>query len=359
MPVKGVGDGAADEDVSTMNAPVQGQDFAPEELKGRAQQGAVLLVGEPMVLFTAEQTGDLQHVQRFNASIAGAELNVAVGLTRLGRKVVYLTRVGQDPFGVKIREFLQREGIDDSQLKVDPHHSTGFMLKSKVTQGDPATAYWRAGSAASALGPSDIEQVDLSGITLLHLTGILPALSPSAAQVTRALMDKAHSDGVFVSFDPNLRPALWESQEAMCSTMRDLCSRADLVLPGIGEGEQLFGVSKIEEIGQAFVRNGAHYAVVKDGPRGAYATDGTHAVYVPAFVVSKVVDTVGAGDGFAAGLLSALLEGQTFGQAMERACAIGAMQTQVVSDNEGLPSPQELKAFMSSHPRYQAQAARH
>ncbi|BDR53961.1 2-keto-3-deoxygluconate kinase [Bombiscardovia apis] len=343
MPAHYNGDEATDEDVAKGISEVQGQDFAPQEFQGCPRQGSVLLVGEPMALFTAECTGSLQDVNEFSASIAGAELNVVVGLTRLGHQAQYVAHVGQDPFGIKIHHFLQQHGIDDSALTVDPHHSTGFMLKSKVTKGDPATAYWRSGSAASAINPQDVEGLDLSGTAIVHITGILPALSASAAAATQALMAHARREHVFLSFDPNLRPALWENAETMRSTLRDLSSQADLVLPGIGEGEELFSVSSVEEIGKAFIDNGARYVVVKDGPRGAYATDGKRSVYVPAFVVSTIVDTVGAGDGFAAGLLSALLESASFAGAMDRACAVGAMQTQVVSDNEGLPTPNLAK----------------
>lgn len=331
---------------------VAGEDFAPDGLVGRSQQrGAVLTVGEPMVLFTAEEVGNLRDVDEFNASIAGAELNVAVGLTRLGHPVTYMSRVGEDPFGDKVREFLHRQGIDDSALAVDPTRRTGFMFKSKVIHGDPATAYWRRGSAASAIGPSDADAVDWSKVRLLHLTGILPVLSDSAREATESFMDRACKESVFISFDPNLRPALWRSRDAMRETLCHLCSKADLVLPGLGEGRELFGASSVEEVGQAFISNGARYVVVKDGPRGAYATDGRRSVYVPAFVVAAVVDTVGAGDGFAVGLLSALLEGKSFAEAMERGCAIGAMQTQVVSDNEGLPMPADLRSFMLRHKR--------
>lgn len=313
--------------------------------------GKTLLVGEAMALFTAEQEGDLAAVEHFGASVAGAELNVCVGLARMGQKPVYLTKLADDPFGGRIRNFMEKNGIDTSLTITDNSRLTGFMLKSKVSKGDPKTAYFRKGSAASTLAPSDVDAVDFSGISLVHLTGILPPLSDSTLAASHELVAKAREHGAYVSFDPNLRPAIWPSLDLMRKTLVELAAQADLVLPGLGEGKELFGVETIEDTAKAFIDNGAKLVVVKDGPKGAYAYDGKDSVYVPGFVVDTVVDTVGAGDGFAAGTLSALMEGKTVAEALERGCALGAIQTQFVSDNEGLPTPDELEAFKASHRR--------
>lgn len=313
--------------------------------------GKVLLVGESMGLFSAGEEGPCSEVGSFRASVAGAELNVAVGLERLGQHPVYMTRLGSDPIGDRIRCFMRQNGLDTSLVGTDASRSTGFMMKSKVERGDPKTYYFRKGSAASAISPSDIGSIDCAGISLMHMTGILPALSASTMEASEALMDMSRGNRIFISFDPNERPALWKSDGHMRRTLLSLCAKADLVLPGISEGRHLFGLDKVRDIGQAFIDNGARYAVVKDGPDGAYATDGHEGVYVPGFKVDAVVDTVGAGDGFAAGVLSALLEGRPLSEALERGCAIGAMQTQVVSDNEGLPTRAELDDFMARHER--------
>lgn len=313
--------------------------------------GDVLLVGEAMVLFTAKEAGSLSEVDDFSASTAGAELNVAVGLARLQHRVCYLTKVGDDPFGRRIRCFICSNGIDDSLVTVDRHELTGFMVKSKVAGGDPVTAYWRRGSAASTLTCADIASLDWSRISVLHLTGILPALSDSTLEISHKLIREARAHDVFVSFDPNLRPTLWKNEQTMRDELLALCCEADMVLPGVGEGDILCGANSVENIGRFFVGQGARYCVVKDGTRGAYATDGQSSLYVPAFVVDDVTDTVGAGDGFAVGMLSGLLKGLDAEHVLERACAVGAIQTQSVSDNEGLPTPGELAAFIESHGR--------
>ena len=116
----------------------------------------ILTVGEPMGLLIAQEEGGLDEVKHFTSAIAGAEFNVAVGLTRLGHTVGYLTRVGRDPFGRQICRYMKQIGLDTGLTRVDQGRRTGFMLQSRTSQGDPDIYYFRTGSAASALSPADV-----------------------------------------------------------------------------------------------------------------------------------------------------------------------------------------------------------
>ena len=168
----------------------------------------ILTAGEPMGLFIAQEEARLEKVKHFSTSVAGAEFNVAVGLTRLGHKVGYLTKVGEDPFGRQIINCMNENGIDTSLTQVDPDHRTGFMLKSKTSRGDPDIYYYRKGSASSTISPEDVENVDLTAWDAVHLSGILPATSETALAATHRLMDGAKKAGIPIFFDPNLRPQL-------------------------------------------------------------------------------------------------------------------------------------------------------
>ena len=111
----------------------------------------VLTIGEPMVMFLADTKQPLSQVDHFTKMIAGAELNVAMGLSRLGHSVSYMTQVGEDPFGEYIKDFLKKEQIDTSYIKETNEAPTGFQIKNQVDAGDPEVIYFRKGSAERGL----------------------------------------------------------------------------------------------------------------------------------------------------------------------------------------------------------------
>ncbi|MEG0752756.1 MAG: sugar kinase [Angelakisella sp.] len=306
----------------------------------------ILLIGEPMGLFIAQTEGELDTVDGYSFAIAGAEYNVAVGMSRLGHHVDYITKLGNDPFGKRIVRGLRQNGIGDAGVTWSHTNPTGFMLKSKVSSGDPRVFYFRKGSAASTLDVRDVDLIDISAYSHLHMTGILPAISENCFAASRRLMQRAQEIGLYVSFDPNLRPTLWSSQERMVEAINELAKLSDLVLPGISEGEILTGKKDPREIAQFYMDMGVKAAVIKCGAQGAYARWRDGDVMVPGFVVERVVDTVGAGDGFAVGMVSALMEGMPIAEAVRRGNAIGAVQVMCTGDNEGLPTREQLTAFM-------------
>ena len=306
----------------------------------------VILFGEPMAMFTADVEGKLEDVEKFSRSLAGAEVNVCTGLTRLGHKVSYVTKLGHEPMGQYVKKFLDREGIGTEFIGFDENYKTALMLKSKVSKGDPTTAYYRKGSAFSHMSAEDINKIDLEGVKLIHVTGIAPALSLSCREATYRLIERAKEKDIYVTFDPNLRPALWESQEMMVKVINDLASKSDMVLPGTKEGLILVGSEDPEEIADFYQSLGVKDVIVKLGGDGAYVRKGDNSFIQAGFKVEKVIDTVGAGDGFAVGVISGKLEGLSIKDAVIRGNAIGAIQVTFVSDNEGLPTREELDNYL-------------
>lgn len=303
----------------------------------------VVTLGEPMVLFVAQQPGRLEEVGAYTRFTAGAELNVATGLSRLGLRVRYVTRLGDDSFGRYLRAEIEREGIDTRHVALDTAHPTGFMLKTLAAGGsDPAVEYFRRGSAASRLSPADLPQGTLAQARHLHLTGITPALSASCRALAFEAAALARRSGCTVSFDPNLRPRLWPSEEEMRACLNELAAACDWVMPGLAEARLLTGRQGEDEIADFYLERGAKLVAIKLGPQGAYcATPGARA-RVPGVPVARVVDTVGAGDGFAVGLVSALLEGLGVQAAVARGNAVGARVVQFPGDSDGLPTRAQL-----------------
>ncbi|WP_249976469.1 sugar kinase [Vreelandella olivaria] len=309
---------------------------------------SILTFGEAMAMFVADDPGELATVEHFHRRLAGADNNVAIGLARLGFHVAWMSRVGSDSFGQFIRQALEAEGIDSRHIHTDAQHPTGLLFKERAEGGaDPKVTYFRRGSAASHLCIEDATGIDFPALTHLHATGITPALSESAAQLTRHLMEQASRAGVSISFDPNLRPSLWPSEAIMRDTLNALASLADWVLPGLSEGRLLTGQETPEAIADFYLQQGVKAVIIKLGPEGSYYRGilggELESFTLPGQPVANVVDTVGAGDGFAVGAISALLDGLPPQAALNRGNLVGAQAVQVVGDMEGLPTRKVLE----------------
>ncbi|WP_179404599.1 sugar kinase [Burkholderia guangdongensis] len=300
----------------------------------------VVTYGEAMAMFVATAPGPLAEATQFTRRIAGADLNVATGLARLGFNVGWMSRVGRDSFGRYVLDTLAHEGIDASCVTIDDRHPTGFQLKSRNDDGsDPTVEYFRKGSAASHLSRDDYVADYVLGARHLHLTGIAPAISASSCELAFHLATEMRAAGRTITFDPNLRPTLWPSADAMARTLNALAAFADWVLPGLAEGRQLTGRDTPADIAAFYLDQGARGVVIKLGAAGAYfrTADGREGTIVGERV-ERVIDTVGAGDGFAVGVISALLERKPVEHAVARGNRIGALAIQVIGDSEGLPT---------------------
>ena len=304
----------------------------------------VITFGEAMMLLVADRPGPLEAAEFFHKRTAGAETNVAIGLARLGLKVGWDSRLGTDSMGRYLLAAMQQEGIDCSHVVCDAAQKTGFQFKSKVLDGsDPEVEYHRHGSAASHICVDDIDRAWLVSARHLHATGVFAALSASTLPAARKTMDLMRAAGRSVSFDPNLRPTLWATPELMRESINDLATRADWVLPGLEEGRFLTGEATAEGVARFYRQRGARLVVVKLGADGAwFDSDTAGSGHIPGFPVAKVIDTVGAGDGFAVGVISAVLGGLGVRDAIRRGAWIGARAVQVLGDSEGLPTRAEL-----------------
>jgi len=304
----------------------------------------VITIGEAMAMFVATETGELSQVEHFIKRMAGAELNVATGLARLGLKVSWVSRVGNDSFGQFVLESLKKEGIETAGVTLDGRFATGFQLKSKVADGtDPIVEYFRKNSAASHLSVEDFNPAWFTSARHLHLSGVAAALSASSYALLDHAAGAMKAAGKTISFDPNLRPVLWKSEAEMVEKLNHLAFQADWVLPGLKEGLILTGEKDPEGIADFYLDKGVKAVILKTGADGAWfkTADGEKGA-VAAVKVENVVDTVGAGDGFAVGVISALLEGKTLPQAVSRGNTIGSLAIQVQGDSEGLPTRRQL-----------------
>ncbi|MCB5232498.1 sugar kinase [Levilactobacillus brevis] len=308
----------------------------------------ILTIGEPIVTFASKEPDvSLRDALEFHKILGGAELNVAIGAQRLGHSVDYISQVGEEPLGDYVIKTIKEHHVGTRYITRDADYWTAFQLKDRVTQGNPTTQNYRRGSAAAHLTPAVVDQIDLADVRAAHMSGIFPAISATAEAAFRTLLKRLEAANILTTFDPNLRPTLWPSRDKMVTTLNELAGHAEIVLPGVEEGEILMGSTDPEKIADFYLRGArTKVVIVKVGPVGAYVKQQSGESYtVTGFKVAQVADTVGAGDGFAMGVLTALLEHKSLRSAVMRGNAVGALQVQTYGDNDGYPTPAGLQAF--------------
>lgn len=302
----------------------------------------VVTLGESMVLFVPDSPGSLRYMENFRKKLGGAESNVAIALARLGHKVGWVSKLGNDEFGIYIRNMIRGEGVDTSSVLFDEDYPTGVFFKERAVGRDPNIFYYRNNSAASNLSIRDIDMDYLLQAKYIHLTGITVALSASCRDAVKQVIKIAKKDrDKYVVFDPNIRLKLWSEEEAR-KELVDIAKNCDIVMPGIDEGRLLTGESEPEAIARFFLERGSTLVIVKLGAEGAYFATERESCFVPGFPVGNVVDTVGAGDGFAAGVISGLLRGWNYYDSVKLGNRVGACALNVEGDFEGYPYWHEI-----------------
>ncbi|CAN5269678.1 sugar kinase [soil metagenome] len=297
----------------------------------------VVTLGETMMVLGSPTVGPLRHATHLELGIAGAESNVAIGVSRLGVPARWLGRVGDDEPGRLITSVLRGEGVD-TRAVVDPEAATGLMLKARRTTGATTVSYYRSGSAGSRLSPADVDRALFADAAVLHLTGITPGLSESCAAAVTAAADLAKDVGLAISVDINYRSRLW-SASAAAAVLAPLVARADIIFAGPEEAALLVGPNA--DPLTALAALGPGEVILKLGSLGCRGLIDGELHEMPAYPVDAV-DPVGAGDAFSAGYLAARCRGLEPAERLRVAAATGAFAVTSSSDWQAGPSWDEL-----------------
>jgi 2-dehydro-3-deoxygluconokinase len=288
----------------------------------------VVTIGETLATVRSDEIEPLSIGSQFRLSIAGAESNVAIGLARLGHAVRWCGCVGDDDFGRLVLRTLRAERVDTATVRILADAPTALLVKHQRLSQLSRVSYYRSGSAGSRMD-RELAVSALSGQPrLLHVTGITPALGESAREAIAEAVDVARSRGIQISLDVNYRSALWSPEEA-----------ANVLQPLAAGANTVFGSENELELVE--LDPGTVTIVVKRGADGAKLT-GPEGTWQEPAVDVDAVDTVGAGDAFVAGYLSALLDGLDPPSRLRRGCATAAFAVSTHGDWEGLPTRDEL-----------------
>jgi 2-dehydro-3-deoxygluconokinase len=282
----------------------------------------VVALGETMLSLVA--SGPLADAEALHVTHGGAESNVCVGLARLGLRPAWVSRLGDDPPGDRVARDLAAAGVDLRWVARDAVRPTGLMIRDTVG----TVRYERAGSAASALSPSDLDEVPVDQARAVFVSGITALIGESPREATRELLSRAKGLRVF---DPNLRPGLVGSDDAV-GLIEPLLNLADIVLGGERELQAFADARRGEDLARAIADRGPAEVVVRSGFEGAAVLDPVDGWVGIAPEAVPDVDPVGAGDAFTAGYLAARLAGAPAAERLAVGARCGAAAASSLGD---------------------------
>jgi 2-dehydro-3-deoxygluconokinase len=300
----------------------------------------IVSLGEPLVEFN-QTRGDDPHAYR--QGFGGDTSNMAIAAARLGARVAYVTRVGDDTFGRAFRALWSDEGIALDGVATDPDSPTGLYFVTHGPSGH-AFSYMRAGSAASRMSPATLPLEVIRASGALHVSGISQAISTTACDAVFAAIGAARAAGARVYYDPNLRPRLWPRERARAIALATM-GESDWVLPSREDVEWIFGTDDTDAVIDACRGAGARGVVYKRGADGCVVDDGRARETVAPHRVATV-DATGAGDCFDGAFAARLAAGDDPFTAARYANAAAAIATTGYGAVDPLPRPRDVDALL-------------
>jgi fructokinase len=320
---------------------------------------SVVSLGEALIDFVALEAGvGVGQATGFLKAPGGAPANVAAGVARLGKPAAFLGKVGDDPFGLFLRDTLQSAGVDTGGLRMDAKARTGLAFVSLTASGERDFCFFRNPSADMLYCPEEVDEERVRRGRIFHFGSITLIQEPSRSATFHAVK-VARDAGLIVSFDPNLRPPLWPSLDAARDAIRNALPLAHVVKLSEEELEFLTGNSSLRTSMRRLMSfaPGIRLLVVTLGARGATWRTLQGEGAVPAPMVTAV-DTTGAGDGFVAGLLVQMLDAGLAPHTLEKldtnhaepmvrfACAVGALTTTKKGAIPALPTMEQVQQIL-------------
>lgn len=305
----------------------------------------VITIGDALITMEPLTKGPLRFVHTFERKVGGAELNVALGCSRLGLETGWISRLGKDEFGRYITNYVRGEGIDTTEVKLVEGHPTSLYFKEVFDAERINSYYYRDNSPTNSFTIDDIDEDYVKKAGVVHISGVFPAINEVNKGVVIQLLKVAQRNDVLVTFDPNIRLKLWTAEKAK-EVLTSFLPYVDVLLTGEEEAEILLGTSDMKELVKRAEQYGISHIVLKQGENGALGYKDNEMIHSPALVTTNIVDVIGAGDGFATGYIYSLVKGWPLEKSLHFANAVASYVIGVPGDNEGLPYIDELEMFL-------------
>ncbi|GMQ93538.1 MAG: 2-dehydro-3-deoxygluconokinase [Acidimicrobiia bacterium] len=268
----------------------------------------VTSIGETLIGLSAYPGTRLEDADQLTVHTGGAETNVLAALCRLGHRCGWIGGLAENDLGRRVANDLRRAGIDiSSAFRCSSLRMGVYYIEHAAGPLVTRVVYDRDASCASSIRPDMVDWDTLFDTRFVHLTGVTPALSPSALATVQDVVRDAGAEGVKISFDVNYRAKLWTADQA-ARTLEPLIENVDLLICSHRDAVLLFGCDRDPYLAvrQLADRTTADHVVLTRGDQGAMATDGS-SMFEEAVLPVVPVDRLGAGDAFAAGVLHGVL----------------------------------------------------
>ncbi|MEV4113197.1 sugar kinase [Nonomuraea sp. NPDC049695] len=287
----------------------------------------VYTLGEPLGVVSS---GRVRHESEARLDVCGPEFTLAVALARLGHRSAYLGKVGDDELGARVLTALKGEGVDVADMRVSEGLRTGLVLREIRVGRELRVTQYRAGSAGSRLAPGNVPIDRIAASKMLHVTGLTAGLGRDTLEAVRTAVSAARNAEVMISFSVEYVPELWPSVREAEDVLSELACASHLLF---------LRQDELDLVKPALTPE--REVVVDRGAKGASVRADRMRYDVPGWQV-PIVDTAGAGEAFAAGYISAALDGLIPQERLHRGALLSAAAVTSVSDWQGLPTRQDL-----------------
>jgi len=300
----------------------------------------IISIGECMIELSTNES--LTYTKTFNKYYGGDTITTAVAAARLGAKVGYITKVGNDSFKDFLLDSWQAENIDISYVKlVDGYNGLYFLSKQEDQKKE--FAYYRKKSAATTLCVDDISDDYIDRTSVLYSTGITQSLSDSAREAVKKAFITAKKKQCTTAYDPNYRARLWSIEEAK-EAMEEILEFTDIILLNIKhDAEKILGLTSPDKIIKHLWDQGVQMVAVKMGKEGSMIGYNGEINHIPS-CVTNIVDSSGAGDTFNGGFLQGIVSGHTPFESAKLASVLAGMQIQGLGAIKSIPSKDKVYA---------------
>ncbi|MGB3456727.1 MAG: sugar kinase [Litorimonas sp.] len=311
----------------------------------------IITFGELMMRLSTPQLERFSQARTFDVSFGGAEANVAVSLAMFGCESVFVSALPDNPLGDRAMQELGRYGVDTSEIIRSDDRLGVYYMEFGANQRSGQVVYDRAGSAFSKLSSTSVDWPPILSGDWFHISGISPAVSASAADLSLAAMKAAKAAGLTVSLDLNYRSLLWNYGRKPEDVLISMVEAADILIAGRGDCQQALDIhgkgdpdgnsyfESLTETVMARFPNLRKVAVTIRDSRSAEHHNWAACLRSPGgirfsrkYEIRDIVDRVGSGDAFSAGLIYALIDGMSDEDALEFAAAANCLKHSVVGD---------------------------